>query len=244
MANTGEGNEMHRGEAEALAEIAHLETRSTLHAAAEHLPTTGRSESSTSAPLNRNGSQSAASVVVDDLRAAKSQIQALQRTVKQQKQDLERKDQQIAQITGRYDKEVMQGREHQAALKSAEAQLAILKKEIAMMQHNLAKGSSGPAKGEDSDAARVRKLEAELRAAREELGELRAAQNADAAAATVARLTEDNKQLAKQRTEFLACLRKQNKLIDVLKRQKIHLEAAKLLQLTEAEFTESLDRNR
>jgi predicted nucleic acid-binding Zn-ribbon protein len=47
--------------------------------------------------------------------------------------------------------------------------------------------------------------------------------------------------LEKKNHDLLACFKKQMQLIDVLKRQKIHLEASRLLELTEKEFVSALD---
>lgn len=49
------------------------------------------------------------------------------------------------------------------------------------------------------------------------------------------------KVLEKQRNELLEAFRKQMKLIDILKRQKVHTEAARLLNFTEEEFMKTLD---
>lgn len=59
------------------------------------------------------------------------------------------------------------------------------------------------------------------------------------------RITEDlyteNKRLQKQKADILIGFKRQNQLIELLKRQKMHLEAAKLLSFTEQDFIKALN---
>ncbi|XP_072320595.1 testis-expressed protein 9 isoform X2 [Eucyclogobius newberryi] len=54
-------------------------------------------------------------------------------------------------------------------------------------------------------------------------------------------LLAENKNLKKQKAELIVGFKKQLKLIDILKRERMHFEAAKLLSFTEEEFMKALD---
>ena len=61
------------------------------------------------------------------------------------------------------------------------------------------------------------------------------------AAKELSSLRAANKKLLQQRSELLAGFRKQSKLVELLRRQKLHVEMAKMLQFTEEEFAKTLE---
>ena len=92
--------------------------------------------------------------------------------------------------------------------------------------------------------------EVKLKRANEEVEKLRIAleaekrrlkETADTMKEKIVTLETSIRQIEKQKQELIVGFKKQMKLVDVLKRQKLHLEGAKLLQISEEEFLKVVD---
>jgi len=60
----------------------------------------------------------------------------------------------------------------------------------------------------------------------------------------VERLTNELKKVEKQKNDLYVAFKKSIKLCSILKRQKVHLENARLLAFTEEEFRQLLEQNK
>ncbi|XP_023227200.1 testis-expressed protein 9-like isoform X2 [Centruroides sculpturatus] len=80
------------------------------------------------------------------------------------------------------------------------------------------------------------RLRTELKQARQEYKS-----HSDLEKKKIEEVMAENRQMEKQKSELLNAFKKQMKLIDVLKKQKMHLEASKALNFTEEEFMRALD---
>uniref|UniRef100_A0A7S0SZ95 Testis-expressed sequence 9 protein n=1 Tax=Mantoniella antarctica TaxID=81844 RepID=A0A7S0SZ95_9CHLO len=129
-----------------------------------------------------------------------------------------------------------------AARVSAEAR----ERECAELRRESERASRGAKSGEQEMKARDVRLNRALEEVERYRHQLEAARDAskggDAGARQEAeRLAGENKRLERQKTELVAAFKKQMKLIDVLKKQKIHMEAARMLQFAEEDFMKTLD---
>lgn len=151
-----------------------------------------------------------------------------------------------AKVDGLYQKLLSQSdklkREHDIVVGKFEVEHTLslsLKKELEDLKR-------AQKKGEGSQAA----LEVRLNRALEENEKMKTQLQSSSRTATDAdvqvrsRLEQseaDSKRLLKQKTELLNAFKKQMKLIDILKRQKLHIEAAKMLSFSEEDFVAALD---
>ena len=113
-------------------------------------------------------------------------------------------------------------------------------KKDAATAERLAKQAASESKAKDTQLKRSTEAIARLK---EQVTDLQAQMktNVRGDASKVSELEARVRDLEKQRSDVLGAFRKQIKLIDILKRQKIHLEAARLLTFTEEEFMKTLE---
>ncbi|XP_072004254.1 testis-expressed protein 9 isoform X1 [Engystomops pustulosus] len=118
-------------------------------------------------------------------------------------------------------------------------QLSALEKEL----ENIKRIQKQSASNQSATEVRLNRAMEETEKYKMELNKLKQS-NKDTANQERKRIEElklENKKLEKQKSELMAGFKKQLKLIDILKRQKMHIESAKMLSFTEEEFMKALE---
>jgi len=120
-----------------------------------------------------------------------------------------------------------------------ERELSLLRKE-SDEQGKGQRNALGELRGKD---VRLNRALEELERYRSQLREMREARDGQGhdARSDAQRLAAENARLRKRQADLILAFKKQAKLIDVLKRQKLHVEAARMLAFTEEEFSRTLE---
>jgi len=177
-------------------------------------------------------------------RRLQEQNSDLQRTLKSEREESKNSRRQIQLLETDARREARRPSNTGGASSSADP--TILAQEIASLRKDLqtaerlAKSADASSVAKDAQVKRATEAVARLKA---QLAEARSTDNAsntdDRARAEAAEARV--RVLEKQRGDLVAAFKKQMKLVDVLKRQKMHVEAARLLAFTEEEFVKTLD---
>ena len=147
----------------------------------------------------------------------------------------------------RSEKSVQASLERERAAASEQRHRAdALERELSLLR----KESDDAGKGQRNALGELRGKDVQLNRALEELekyrGQLREMREVRDGAghdarADAQRLAAENARLRKRQSDLILAFKKQAKLIDVLKRQKLHVEAARMLSFTEEEFARTLE---
>ncbi|KFP71339.1 Testis-expressed sequence 9 protein, partial [Acanthisitta chloris] len=118
-------------------------------------------------------------------------------------------------------------------------EVTALEKEL----ENLKRAQKQAAATQSATEARLNRALEEVERYKVELNKLKQSNKdiANQELKTIEELKTENKKLQKQKGELMTGFKKQLKLIDILKRQKMHIEAAKMLSFTEEEFMKALE---
>jgi chromosome segregation ATPase len=166
------------------------------------------------------------------LQAAETQLKEAQ----QQRAKLERHEKSVAAALER---EKLACAEQRQRAETFERELSLLRKEMDEAGRGQ-RNALGELRGKD---VRLNRALEELEKYRTQLREMREARDGAGhdARADAQRLAAENARLRKRQSDLILAFKKQAKLIDVLKRQKLHVEAARMLSFTEEEFSKTLE---
>lgn len=114
-----------------------------------------------------------------------------------------------------------------------------LQKEVEVLKRDIKKADVARGSNEVRLNRALEEVE-KLRRAKKESGASKEGASAELRAKCDS-LIKANKLLTSQKDELLAAFKKQIQLIDILKRQKLHIEAARVLKFSEDEFLKALE---
>lgn len=176
---------------------------------------------------------------VSIINAQALEIDTLRGSNSEATEDTRKTSQQVIVLTNALDKSKKQAAE--AAKKTSEQDrlIADLNKDLAAARRNQKKTE------QDLNAREVRlnRLIEEVERYKTQLREVKSTEGEtqDRSKKDFERLQQDNRRLERQKAELFTAFKKQLKLIDILKRQKLHIEASRLLEFSEEEFMRTLD---
>ena len=151
--------------------------------------------------------------------------------------DLERQMQETLRLQKVHAKQCLKDAMEKQVVDPCNDNVKELKAELVSTQKELADEIAVSKKRE----TRIRKLQDQCKAYKEQLESLKLQQNGqDEGGINKQGKEKVIKNLGQQRDELLAVVKKQMKLIDILKKQRVHIEAAALLYITEKDFMKEL----
>lgn len=167
------------------------------------------------------------------------QIESLKNFSSQASEDTKKTSQQFQIMSQNFEKMKKQYNESVQKNNNLEKNCAEMAKELENLR-NVEKRATKDAGNRD---VRLNRLIEEVERYKQQIKELKSCEGDvnERSKREVERLGQENKRLERQKGEILAAYKKQLKLIDILKRQKMHLEGARLLGFSEEEFLKTLE---
>ena len=152
---------------------------------------------------------------------------------------IRRLEKKVLQLTASNDKAQRQLKEHTVRSESADREISKLRREVQDARRDFKVTAS---KGSSRDV-RLNRATEQIDSLKLQLKDAKASIKDSALTSRKQneKLISELKLMERQRNELLTAFRKQMKLIDVLKRQKVHIEAATLLSFTEDQMNKALD---